>query len=286
MWRQIAVQPRAAWLHVELELARRGEARALALAGDAACGGDAAAGGAEIAGARAAAFELRKERDAVRRAAAASLDEDRADWATASAWLKLLVVARGLLVRAALRARERRIARDLAPILREIGAHVLGRAAPAQLPGHVVAAAAQRRRRAEDLAARRVELLAPFGGHALPSWASAGARELSRVALGVARELRSRLLPRLPGLAGLAAGWWVAQSFTASRWAAFSQRLGLRHGGPRVVTAETYERLEFWAPLLAAAACAYAGSRVWALLERRYGGEPAAQRAVPEPRTE
>jgi hypothetical protein len=285
----VASQPRAAWLQVALEIARHREARALALAGEAACGNAGVACDAESTRAVGDASTLREERDAMGRALAASLDEDRADWVTASPWLKAVIVARGLLVRAVLRARRRRIERDLAPILRNVGSLAVVRcSAGGLLPDDVAAAVEQRRREVDDATARLQQFLEPLGGRALPPWARAGVRQTSRFAIGLGGQVGSRLLPRLPGLAGLAAGWWVAQSFTASRWAAFTQTLGLRRGGPRVVSAETYQRLEFWVPLLSAALCAYAASRLGALLERRYGHgrdvEADRRIATPPPR--
>jgi hypothetical protein len=41
-----------------------------------------------------------------------------------------------------------------------------------------------------------------------------------------------------------------------------------------VVSGETYDRLEFWVPIVVAALCAYGGSRAWAALERRYAAPP------------
>ncbi len=285
MWRRGASLPRAAWLHVTREIAHRRQGRALALAGEAACGSPEIVRDAGIARALGEASKLREERDSVRRALTASLDEDRADWVTASSWLKSVIVARGLLVRAVLRSRERKIERDLAPILREVGAHALARHAEGRvLPRDVVVAVERRRREADDATAQLQQVLEPLGGRALPAWASTGARESSRFAIGLASQICSRLLPRLPSLAGLAAGWWVAHSFTSSRWAAFTQSLGLRRGGPRVVSAERYQQLQFWVPLLAAALCAYAGARFWALLERRYGQSASVRDAGTERR--
>ncbi len=271
MWRRIAALPRAARLNADVHLARRREARALAAAGEAACDAPGLGTSAEVAHALEDAATLRARRDAARRAEAASLDADRADWADAPPWLKLVIVARGLLVRSVARAQRRRIERALAAHLATIGAEAIATPQIATaLPDHVRGSVEQERERAERAAAERAQLLAPFGGRALPTSVGAGLREVSRAGVGLLRELRSRLVPRLPGVVGLAAGWWVAHAFTASRWADLTERLGLRHGGPWVVSGETYERLEFWVPLVAAALCAYLGSRFWRSLERRY----------------
>lgn len=285
MLRRIAALPRAARLYVDVALARRREARALAAAGEAACESAALAASAELARALGDAATLRGRRDAALRAAAASLDQDRTDWADAPSWLRLVIVARGLLVRAVLDAQRRRVERELAPLLEAIGTAAMGKPpVAAALPAGVRAGVEQERARAEGAASERAQLLAPFDGRALPPRVTAGARELARVALGVERELRSRLVPRLPGLVGLGAGWWVAHAFTTSRWAGFAERLGLRQGGPWVVSRETYERLEFWVPLVAAAVCAHLGSRLWRSLERRYAA--AAERADADVRHE
>jgi hypothetical protein len=271
MWRRIAALPRAARLYAHAGFARRREARALVAAGDVACDVPELGASAEVALVLEEAAALRARRDAARRAAAASLEADRTDWADAPPGLKLLIVARGLLVRGVLAAQRRRIERELAPLLSGIGASAM--ASPpvaACLPDDVRTGIERERARAERAAAERGLLLAPFGGRALPPSVSTGARELGRVALGLGGELRSRLVPRLPAVVGLAAGWWIAHAFTSSRWAGFAERLGLRQGGPWVVSGETYERLEFWGPLVAAGLCAYLGSRFWSFLERRY----------------
>ncbi len=279
MWRRIAALPRAARLNADVHLARRREARALAAAGEAAADLPVLGTSGEVAHAVAHAATLRARRDAARSAEAASLDADRADWADAPPWLKLVIVARGLFVRGVARAQRRRIERELAVHLGTIGAEAIANPQIATtLPDHVRGSVEQERARAELAAAERAQLLAPFGGRALPMPVGAGLRELSRASVALGRELRSRLVPRLPGVVGLAAGWWVAHAFTGSRWADLTERLGLRHGGPWVVSGETYERLEFWVPLVTAAVCAYLGSRLWGSLERRYTvGVPGRQ---------
>jgi hypothetical protein len=147
----------------------------------------------------------------------------------------------------------------------------------ATLPESLKTGIEEERARAERAAAERGQLLAPFGGRALPPPVSNGLGDLARFALGLGGELRSRLVPRLPGVVGLAAGWWIAHAFTSSHWEGFMGRLGLRRGGPWVVSPETYERLEFWVPLVAAALCAYLGSRFWRSLERRYTADAPAR---------
>jgi hypothetical protein len=292
MWSRIAALPRAARLYIAVERARRHEARALAGAGEQAWGIPELGTPAELERALAHAAPLRERRDAARRAAEASFEQDRADWADASPSLKLGILARGLLVRAVLRAQQRRVERALAPALQEIGAYAVATPPVASLlPATAREAVEAERARAAAATAERARLLAPHGGRALPPSVASAAREVSRVAVGLGGELRARLLPRLPGLAGLVAGWWVAHAFTSSRWDAFTERLGLRRGGPWVVSGETYERLEFWVPLVAAGLCGYFGSRAWAAIERRYAapapppdagdGPPASPAAAP-----
>jgi len=71
-------------------------------------------------------------------------------------------------------------------------------------------------------------------------------------------------------LAGLAAGWWVTHTYTTSRPRALLRSLGIGSGGTQVISAETYERMRFWLPILAAAVCAYLGDRIARWIRQRY----------------
>ena len=84
-------------------------------------------------------------------------------------------------------------------------------------------------------------------------------------------QLRPAVLPRAPALAGLAVGWWIANTYTDSRWKSLARSLGIGSGGTHLVSGETYRAMSFWLPLLAAAVCAYLGDRIAAAW--REGGE-------------
>jgi len=83
-------------------------------------------------------------------------------------------------------------------------------------------------------------------------------------ALGAAvlQQLRGALLPRASALAGLAAGWWVASTYTDSHLRSVMNTVGLGRGGTHVVSGTTYKAMNFWLPILAAAICAYLGERL------------------------
>jgi hypothetical protein len=66
-------------------------------------------------------------------------------------------------------------------------------------------------------------------------------------------------------------GWWIANTYTDSRWKSLARSLGIGSGGTHVVSGETYRAMSFWLPLLAAAVCAYLGDRIAAAW--REGGE-------------
>ncbi len=86
----------------------------------------------------------------------------------------------------------------------------------------------------------------------------------------MAQEVRGRLFPRVPALAGLGVGWWIAKTFTDSRFSATLHSLGIGSGPRRVVSSERLHAMEFWLPILAAAICSYATGRIAALLRSRY----------------
>jgi hypothetical protein len=276
MWKRVAALPRAARLQLTVRKARAAEARALAAIGTAS-GVGARSEDPDVAAALVEAARLRVEIGRLAGAEETSLEQDRADYQRVGAWLRPVVVARGLLDRAVLRGRARRLRGELRPVLQRVGAGAVAgllrdeRGAPRPAPREQAVVVEEHRRSLERATADRAALLEPFGGQALPGWAHAAGAETASLGVTIAKELRGKAVPRLPGLAGLAAGWWVAQSYTTSRWAAFGDALGVRRGGPRVVSAETYERLEFWLPLLAAATCAWASARVAKLVEQRYG---------------
>ncbi len=279
-WRRIAALPDAARLSIGMEQARRREGTLLERLGETVSSRESSSRDDDVRKMLAEAAGLATELTAVRSAQAESLEQDRADYPSASSWAKPVVVARGLLARLVLRDRARRIGNALRPLHRALGAASLdgrleapdGAARPE--PAGLAREIAEQRRDIEAAEAERLRLLAPWGGKALPDWAHRVLNEGLAIGTAVGKEARVRLLPRLPGLVGLLAGWWVAHAFTASYWDRLTDGFGLRRGGPKVVSAETYRSLQFWVPLLAAAICAYLGSRLSASLERRYSRQP------------
>jgi hypothetical protein len=117
--------------------------------------------------------------------------------------------------------------------------------------------------------AERERWVAPFGGRALPAWTARAGTEAAGFGRAVLRQLRSHLVPKAPALAGLAVGWWIANTYTDSHLRSVLRSVGIGSGGTRVVSSSTYEAMSFWLPLLAAALCAYLGERATAYYGRR-----------------
>ncbi len=252
--------------------ARRREAHALARAGEAIA---ASSHGLADAPARTLLARITDTRDrlaALGGALEASLDADRADYARASAWVRPLVIVRGLAARAVLRDLIARTRRELRPLHESLGALAFeGRGWAVCVPAALANAVAGTRAEAEAADAERARRLAPLGGTALPAWSHRVGHETTEFGRAVWQQLRPQLLPRLPVLVGLAVGWWIANTFTDSPWRAALRSIGIGTGGTRVVSPETYRALGFWLPILAAAICAYLGGRLAALVRRRYG---------------
>ena len=207
----------------------------------------------------------------------ASLETDRADLRAVGAWVRPAVVVRGVCTRLVLRHRQSLERRALWPRFAALGDLAMGSAEPATHAG-----AHSRLRR--DVAAVRGELagttaererwIAPFGGRALPAWTARAGTEAAGFGRAVLRQLRSHLIPKAPALAGLAAGWWIANTYTDSHFRSVLRSVGIGSGGTRVVSSSTYEGMTFWLPLLAAALCAYLGERLGAY----YRGRGSADR--------
>ena len=92
------------------------------------------------------------------------------------------------------------------------------------------------------------------------------------------KQLRDRLFPRLPGLMGLAAGWWVANTYTDSHWKSALRSVGIGDGGTHVVSGETYRIMMLGLPILSAAGCAYLSDRLAHFVRERY-----ASHTLPQP---
>jgi hypothetical protein len=202
----------------------------------------------------------------------ASLDADRADLRAVAVWVKPAVLLRGLCTRLVLRHRrslERRALRPRFEALGELVAESNERGADAGSIGREVAAAR------DQLAAVTVEREwrgAPYGGRAMPDWTAGAAAEAVVFGSAVLTQLRSHVLPKAPAIAGLAVGWWIANTYTDSHLRSALRSVGIGSGGTRVVSSSTYESMTFWLPLLAAALCAYLGERLGAY----YRGRAAA----------
>jgi hypothetical protein len=107
-----------------------------------------------------------------------------------------------------------------------------------------------------------------------PLWAGRAQQEARSFSLAVWGQLRGHLFPRLPALAGMAAGWWIANTYTDSRVRSVLRSVGIGSGGTHVVGASTYRAMTFWLPLFAAALCAYAGERIWERIVGREQSRP------------
>jgi hypothetical protein len=259
---------------------RRRERAALRRLGEAVADSDVSCGNGEVARLRmemqsGAARIAQLERDC-----RASLAADRADFTAVAHWVKPLVATRGLCTRLVLRHRVALLRRGLEPH------HVaLGELAAAEpecwypLEREVTAV---RTRRASVLAERQ-RRLAEFGATAFPAWGARVATEAVGFGRAVFAQLRSHFVPKMPALAGLAVGWWIARTYTDSHLQSVLRSIGIGKGGTRVVTSSTYEAMSFWLPLLAAALCAYVGERLAAYYApSRERCRLAAERPLPE----
>lgn len=214
----------------------------------------------------------------------ASRERDRADYAPASFWARPLVVVRGLAERGVLRDRLWRARRERAGACARLGAAAFEASAEATGPAALHAEAARAARaRARAAAEREALLLQATGGAVLPPAAQVAGREAMTFGRFLALELRGRVLPRAPALAGLVAGWWVASTFTDSQLTGLLHRLGIGSGPRRVVSSETYKAMSFWLPITAAALCSYASTRLAAWVRARYAPAPPPGVARPPP---
>jgi hypothetical protein len=172
--------------------------------------------------------------------------KDRADYAAVSPWVRPLVVGRGFCERMVLRHLRARSRHRLEPLYQQLGATAVTapQATPASASAFVPAV------------------------HAAHTHTAA--KESLAFGIAFVKQLQSVLLPRAPALAGLAVGWWIARTYTDSRWRSVLHRVGIGDGGTRVVSSDTLQAMSFWLPILAAAICAYAGDRIARWFRRRY----------------
>ena len=195
---------------------------------------------------------------------AASLDADHADLGRVAGWVKPAVVARGICARAVLNHRIAAARRSLRPQY-----EALGRAAAPSLGGGQVEDLAVARARLRRLAEEREAGLGEYGGSAHPVWVRRAGAEAAGLGRAFWIQLRSALVPKLPALAGMAMGWWIANTYTDSHVRSVLRSVGIGSGGTHVVSGSTYRAMHFWLPLLAAAVCAYAGERLAAAYRSR-----------------
>lgn len=203
----------------------------------------------------------------------ASLDADRADVSAASSWVRPVVVVRGVCVRLVLRDRRAAIRRGLRSRYEAIGSLAAESTEfwyPLEREVTAVRSAMAR------LLAEREQRLAPFGDSAFPAWGARARGEVVAIGRAFAGQLRTHLLPKAPAVAGLLAGWWIANTYTTSHLSSALRSIGIGSGGTRVVSSSVYEAMSFWLPLLAAALCAYAGERVRAFYSAERMAEAGA----------
>jgi hypothetical protein len=201
-----------------------------------------------------------------------SLDEDRADYAEVPAVVRPLVILRGLAHRGVLRARLYRARKELSAAWERLGGDALDDASLTVPAAELARAARAAALRACD---DRERVLAPYGGAALPPAMARGAREARHLTRSVAKEVRSALVPRLPAVAGMGVGWWIANTFTDSSFSATLHSFGIGDGPRYAVTTEQYQLMHFWLPIAAAATCSYLGGRLGTMIRTRYqpGGD-------------
>jgi hypothetical protein len=213
--------------------------------------------------------------DELQKSLGLSLDEDRRDYAEVPSVVRPLVILRGFAHRGVVRARLYRARKDLSRAWERLGGEALDDAS-LNLPAAELARAA----RAAALRAcdDRQRVLAPYGGVALPPTVARGAREATHLTKSLAKEARSAFVPRLPAVAGMGVGWWIANTFTDSSFSATLHSFGIGDGPRYAVTTEQYQLMHFWMPIVAAATCSYLGSRLGSLVRARYQPGAAAQK--------
>jgi hypothetical protein len=203
-----------------------------------------------------------------------SLDADRADLRAVAAWVKPVVVLRGLCTRQVLRHRRSLERRALRPRFEALGELATVSAERGAEVGSLAREVAAVRGQLAAVIAERERWGAPYGGSALPDWTTRAGAEAVGFGRAVLTQLRPHLLPKAPAIAGLTVGWWIASTYTDSHFRSALRSLGIGSGGTRVVSSSTYEAMTFWLPLLAAALCAYLGERLGAY----YRGRESADR--------
>jgi hypothetical protein len=289
VWKRITLGWQVGRCNLQLRRDRRREAKALLRLGEGVSGLTLVGQDDEAKAAVSALAAAQGKRRVLDEALHASLETDRSDYAAVPRWAQGAVVLRGLLDRALLRTRVRRVAADLRAAQTQVGllaatGRVLAAgpgAAPGAAPVSPDQASALNQLWTQTLAAEqsKAALLGQLGGRVFPAWLDTAAREGAGLAAAIGREAYGKFLPRLPALAGMAVGWWVAHAYTDSHVDAVLSRVGLRKGGTHVISSERLQSLAFWLPLVVGASCSYLSARLSAAIEARYG---AAARTAPE----
>jgi hypothetical protein len=271
---RVSAMLHAARLDLRMRRARQRECDALACAGEQLATSGHCPPSGECQALLAEIQRLRAGLDAHAAALSGSLDADRRDYLAVARWMRPVVILRGFCGRAVLRHRAAGARRNLVPLYRQLAAAAL--AEPSGASGGLLVqpalADAVRGARTElaRLVAERTRLFEPFGGKAYPGWVGFAVEEVAAFTRALATQLHGQVIPRASGLAGLAAGWWVTHTYTASRPRSVLRSLGIGNGGTHVVSGDTYRSMRFWLPLLAAAICAYLGNRIARWIQQRY----------------
>jgi hypothetical protein len=265
----------AARLEFQMKRAEQREREALARAGEALAASGQSPGHGEAEKLAAEARRLRLELDAYSAALARAVEADQADYVAVAGWMRPLVVVRGLCARAILRHHMARCERKLPPLHERLAAAVLAEpGARLRVSGTLAEAIRGARAERETALAERTRRLEPFQGQTLPRWLEWTVEEARALSRALVKQLRGQLLPRASALAGMAAGWWVAHTYTDSRAHSLLHSIGIGHGGTHLVSGETYRAMSFWLPLVAAAVSAYLGDRIARWIRSSYHPAP------------
>ena len=281
--RRFRVAPGVLRARREVSRATRVERRLLVALGDALAGATGQCG-PDVALGLAAIDDFDSRRDGLRAAMARSLQDDCFDYGAVAAWIRPLVIGRGLASRFILRHRLLHLRRDREAACLRLGT-ALALASPdvSIVSGPIVNSVRDARSRIASATREEELLLAPVGGSLLPRPARLALSEIRAFGQAAIGEARTQLVPRMPALFGLVAGWWVTTTFTDSRFLATLHSLGIGSGPRRAVDQGTFRILSFCLPFLAAALCSYLTARLAALLRSRYGPGEATVPASPTP---
>jgi len=270
---------KAVWASFELDLKLRRlvreELAARAEAGKAfraSVGADATLA-APVASALARVVALEEREHTLATRLADSLAADRRDYRDARSGLgRCLIVVRGLLDRLVLRDEAWSARRALPEHHAELAARVFDdEGALARMPAEPRQRVAEARAVIESVRTERAELLAPYGGRAVPGVLAAIVRELATFGAFVREEVTKRIFLRVPALAAMAVSWWLTQRYTSSNGV---QRF-FSDDHRSYLSEETLSMLSFWLPVFATALVGYASWWLSRRVRSRYLGPDA-----------